>query len=62
MACLIRVCMHEPIQAEQCALIADNVGHCTIKYGSYYTMENMKDQLTGLNIQVKLEVNEGNMY
>jgi ATP-dependent Clp protease adaptor protein ClpS len=62
MACLIRFCMHEPIQAEQCALIADNVGHCTIKYGSYYTMENMKDQLTGLNIQVKLEVNEGNMY
>ena len=62
MACLIRFCMHEPIQAEQCALIADTVGHCTIKYGSYYTMENMKDQLTGLNIQVKLEVNEGNMY
>jgi len=62
MACLIRFCMHEPIQAEQCSLIADSVGQCTIKYGSYYAMENMKDQLAGLNIKVKLEVNEGNLY
>ena len=54
--------MHEPSQAEQCALIADSVGQCTIKYGSYYAMENMKDQLAGLNIKVKLEINESNLY
>jgi len=62
MACLIRFCMHEPQQAEQCAMIADNVGRCAVKHGSYYAMENMRDQLTGLNIQVKVEKNEGNMY
>ena len=54
--------MHEPIQAEQCALIADNTGKCIIKHGSYYAMENMKDQLSGLNIKVKVEQNESNLY
>lgn len=62
MACLIRFCMHDSIQAEQCAIIADNVGRCSIKHGSYYAMENMKDQLTSLNIKVKVEKNESNMY
>ena len=62
MARLIRFCMHEPIQAEQCALIADNTGKCIIKHGSYYAMENMKDQLSGLNIKVKVEQNESNLY
>lgn len=61
-ACLIRFCMHEPTQAEQCALIADNVGKCAIKHGSYHAMENMKDQLAGLNIKAKVEINEGNLY
>ena len=36
MACLIRFCMHEPQQAEQCAMIADNVCRCTVKHGSFY--------------------------
>lgn len=31
---LIRVCNHEPIQAEQCALIVHYKGKCTVKTGS----------------------------
>jgi ATP-dependent Clp protease adaptor protein ClpS len=62
MACLIRFCMHEPGQAEQCALIADTVGKCAIKHGSYYAMEEMKDQLAGLNIKAKVEINDSNLY
>jgi len=61
-ACLIRFCMHEPTQAEQCALIADSIGKCAIKHGSYGAMENMKDQLVGFNIKAKVEINEGNMH
>ena len=62
MACLIRFCGYEPGQAEQCALIADSVGRCAIKHGSYYAMEEMKDQLLGFNIKAKVEINEGNLY
>lgn len=31
---LIRVCNHEPLQAEQCALIVHYKGKCTVKTGS----------------------------
>tara|TARA_R110002126_G_scaffold289751_1_gene445395 strand:+ start:431 stop:715 length:285 start_codon:yes stop_codon:yes gene_type:complete len=62
MACLIRFCTYEPGQAEQCALIADMVGRCAIKHGSYFDMEEMRDKLSGLNIKTKVEVNEGYMH
>lgn len=62
MACLIRFCGHQPQQAEQCALIADSVGRCAIKHGSYFDMEEMKDRLSGLNIKTKLETNESNLH
>jgi ATP-dependent Clp protease adaptor protein ClpS len=62
MACLIRFCMMEPQQAEQCTLIADLVGKCTVAHGSYYAMEDIQDKLTGLNVKVKLEKNESDMY
>ena len=35
MACLIKYCSHEPIQAEQCAVIAEKKGYCDIKYGDF---------------------------
>ncbi len=31
---LIKVCKHEPLQAEQCALIIHYKGKCTVKTGS----------------------------
>jgi len=37
---LIRVCQHEPLQAEQCAIIVHYKGKCTVKTGAY-------DQLVG---------------
>ncbi len=30
---LIEVCQHDPVQAEQCTLIAHNKGKCSIKTG-----------------------------
>lgn len=32
---LIRVCDHEPLQAEQCAILVHYVGKCGVKTGSY---------------------------
>ena len=52
--CLVLICDHTIIQAEQCALIAHNVGQCVIKEGSYLDLINYKKDLTlyGLEVQI----------
>jgi len=56
MACLIRFCNHNPIQAEQCALIADNNGKCDIKTGSFIDMFEL--HATFDRVKIKTEVAE----
>jgi ATP-dependent Clp protease adaptor protein ClpS len=36
---LIKVCKHEPIQAEQCTFIIHFKGKCSVKTGSYKELE-----------------------
>lgn len=57
-ACLIRFCGHSPDQAEQCALVTDLAGQCTIKHGCWAQIETMKEFLEGAELTVKMEVNE----
>jgi ATP-dependent Clp protease adaptor protein ClpS len=61
-ACLIKFCGHEPQQAEQCALIADLVGQCTVKYGCWAQIETMRDFLEGVDLKVKMETHEDDMH
>ena len=42
---LIRVCKHEELQAEQCALLVHYKGRCTVKTGSF---DELKPQCSGL--------------
>lgn len=42
---LIRVCNHDEIQAEQCALLVHYKGKCTVKTGSF---DELKPQCTQL--------------
>jgi len=42
---LIRVCKHEALQAEQCALLVHYKGKCTVQTG---TIEELKPQCTAL--------------
>jgi ATP-dependent Clp protease adaptor protein ClpS len=42
---LIRVCKHDALQAEQCALLVHYKGKCTVKTG---TLEELKPQCTAL--------------
>lgn len=42
---LVRVCKHEPLQAEQCAMIVHYKGKCTVKTGAY---EELVPQCTAL--------------
>ena len=38
---LIKVCKHEPTQAEQCTYIVHYNGKCDVKKGDYDTLEKM---------------------
>ena len=62
MACLIKYCGHDKEQAEQCALVADLAGQCTIKHGCWAQIQTMKESLESLDLKVKMEEVEGNMH
>lgn len=38
---LIKVCEHEPMQAEQCTFLVHYKGKCQVKRGDYETLEPM---------------------
>ncbi len=52
---LIEVCGHDPVSAEQCALIAHYRGKCMIKAGEEAELEPMAREMTdrGLTISIK---------
>ena len=56
--CLIKVCKHEPEQAEQSAHIVHNNGKCDVKYGDLETISEMKNKLKSVGLSVTMEVNE----
>ena len=54
-ACLIKMCKHEVTQAEQCAIIAHNVGKCAVKSGNYLDMFELKSTFDDLEIKSEIE-------
>jgi ATP-dependent Clp protease adaptor protein ClpS len=62
MACLIRICNHDPIQAEQCTLITHHKGKCHIKNGSWYDMQNLSEDLVSLGLKVSIEEHESHLH
>jgi len=53
--CLVIYCDHEPIQAEQCALIIHNNGRCEVKSGDYEDLKPICSFLLeeGLSAQIE---------
>ena len=53
--CLIMYCEHEPLQAEQCALIIHNNGRCEVKTGDYEELKPICSFLLeeGLSAQIE---------
>lgn len=51
---LMKVCKHNPMQAEQCTLIIHHNGRCSVKEGSYETLEPMATALLerGINCEI----------
>jgi ATP-dependent Clp protease adaptor protein ClpS len=61
-ACLIRYCKHEPLQAEQCAVITHNTGKCSVKSGDFLEMLELKTNLEGLDLKTEIEAYESHLY
>ena len=62
MACLIRFCEHHPVQAEQCVVLAHEMGKCTIKSGEFLEMLELSETLRNLDVITSVEQYESNMH
>jgi ATP-dependent Clp protease adaptor protein ClpS len=62
MACLIRFCQHDPIQAEQCATLTDKVGKCDVKLGNMDNMFELVENLKEMGLKAELSVYESNLH
>ncbi len=51
---LVEVCDHDPVQAEQCALVAHFKGKCGIKSGSLTELTPMNNELNNRGISTVL--------
>ncbi len=54
-SCLVEICDHDVIQAEQCAYIANYKGRCDIKKGEYKYLKELKDSLIKNGLIVSIE-------
>lgn len=52
---LIKVCRHDVLQAEQCAVIVHFKGKCEVKHGSYDELEPMCTQLLEADLTAEIE-------
>lgn len=53
--CLIEICSHDFVQAEQCAMITHHKGRCDIKKGELKPLTEMQKNLTNEGLTVSVE-------
>lgn len=53
--CLIEVCEHDIVQAEQCAFITHYKGKCDIKKGEYKSLQPLKEDLVEKGLRVTID-------
>ncbi|MBN3034579.1 MAG: ATP-dependent Clp protease adaptor ClpS [Bacteroidales bacterium] len=52
---LIDVCEHDPMQAEQCVLIAHFNGKCPVKTGTFEFLKPIYNELTNRSLTVTID-------
>ncbi|KGO89011.1 ATP-dependent Clp protease adaptor ClpS [Flavobacterium suncheonense] len=52
---LIEVCDHDPLQAEQCALLVHYTGKCGVKTGSYKELEPQCSALLEAGLSAEIQ-------
>ena len=53
--CLVKVCDHNPVQAEQCAYIVHFTGKCVVKNGTFKKLKPLCESLLEKGLTVKIE-------
>jgi ATP-dependent Clp protease adaptor protein ClpS len=53
--CLIKVCKHDLVQAEQCTYIVHYTGKCAVKNGSYSQLNPMREALCDRGLSAVIE-------
>jgi ATP-dependent Clp protease adaptor protein ClpS len=52
---LVEVCGHNPMQAENCAMIAHYRGKCSVKSGSFSELEPIHNALSNRQLTVEIQ-------
>ena len=52
---LVEVCGHDPVQAEQCAVITHFRGSCEVKTGVRAILESMSEELISRNLSSEVK-------
>ena len=52
---LVEICSHEPLQAEQCAMIVHYKGKCTVMTGPYAKLDPMCKELINRGLSATIE-------
>ena len=53
--CLMKICQHDMVQAEQCAWIVHTNGKCLVKTGSYDEIQSMCLKLLNQGLSAKVD-------
>jgi ATP-dependent Clp protease adaptor protein ClpS len=53
--CLMEICEHDELQAEQCTYIVHYTGKCAVKSGSYSKLNPMREALCERGLSVVIE-------
>jgi ATP-dependent Clp protease adaptor protein ClpS len=53
--CLVEICEHEEIQAEQCTMLIHYKGRCSVKRADYETLEPICSALLDKGLSAKIE-------
>ena len=52
---LIKVCKHDPFQAEQCTMLIHHKGKCSVKEGGYHFLNPMRQGITDAGIKATID-------
>ncbi|WP_298116768.1 ATP-dependent Clp protease adaptor ClpS [Flavobacterium sp.] len=52
---LVKVCDHEPLQAEQCAILVHYKGQCSVKNGSYEELKPYCSALLDAGLSAEIQ-------
>ncbi|MBV6645691.1 MAG: ATP-dependent Clp protease adaptor ClpS [Cyclobacteriaceae bacterium] len=52
---LIKICKHDPHQAEQCTYIIHFKGKCAVRKGSYHELKPMREGISDAGIKAAIE-------